>query len=451
MNASGGTPRSVASAPGAAGGTWNDAGVILFASDPDALLYRVDTSGGDPTLVTDPGGRSREPRFLPDGRHFLFHAYVPNATVFLGDIETGDLRELIPDAFGATFAPPGWILFIPGRSQALFAQPFDSKTLALVGEPVSLVDSVWTPGGWASYSVSADARLVYEPQPSRANTKLWRDRQGTLQVSNPIPEDAAGWTYRISPTGRRLAVAGRGLGVVDLERGVFQRLPTPSEAMQSFPTWSPDGSRIAYRTSTMPDRRREIRIVSTNGSSDESLVQWEAGEIDHLDWSPDGGTLLIAATDQSGGGLRLWIVRVDDGSSEIWPAGRGNVSEPRFSPDGNWVAYRSDETGMSEVYVRPFPGPGGALRVSMAGGGNPSWRGDGRELFYIDLAGTLLAVDVDASETLQLSTPQPLFQVGPPSAGTTRYDVTSDGQKFLIRESAAAPLTLVQQWHQLLR
>lgn len=87
----------------------------------------------------------------------------------------------------------------------------------------------------------------------------------------------------------------------------------------------------------------------------------------------------------------------------------------------------------------------------MAGGGNPSWRGDGRELFYIDLAGTLLAVNVDASETLQLSTPQPLFQVGSPSAGTTRYDVTPDGQKFLIRESPAAPLTLVQQWHHLLR
>ena len=146
----------------------------------------------------------------------------------------------------------------------------------------------------------------------------------------------------------------------------------------------------------------------------------------------------------------MWIVRVDDGSSEVWLAGRGNVSDPRFSPDGKWVAYRSDETGASEVYVRPFPGPGGAVRVSTAGGGNPSWRGDGRELFYIDLAGTLRAVDVDASETLQLSTPHPLFQVRSPASGDTRYDVMLDGQMFVVREAPAAPLTLVQQWQQLL-
>ena len=182
----------------------------------------------------------------------------------LGDIETGDVRELIPDAFGAAYAPPGWILFKP-RGAALFAQPFDTKTLALAGEPVSLVDSVWSPGGYASYSVSADGRLVYEPQPARAGAKLWMDRNGTLQISDPIPEDASGWTFRLSPTGRRLAVGGFGLRVVDLERGVFQRLPTLSETSQVFPTWSPDGSRVAYRTTTRSDGRHEIRIASTDG------------------------------------------------------------------------------------------------------------------------------------------------------------------------------------------
>ena len=126
VNASGGTPRIVAHAPNATGGSWNDAGVILFASDPDDLLYRVDTSGGDPTLVARAEGRIRGPGFLPDGRHFLFHAFLPKTRIMLGDIETGDVRELIPDAFGAAYAPPGWILFKP-RGAALFAQPFDTK------------------------------------------------------------------------------------------------------------------------------------------------------------------------------------------------------------------------------------------------------------------------------------------------------------------------------------
>ena len=454
VSASGGTPRTVADAPNGRGGTWNDDGVILFASDPDGGLYRVDASGGDATPVTKPIGMSSRPTFLPDGRRFLFDAFVPVRAVFLGNIETGEVRELIPNAFGPSYAPPGWMLFlVRGGEGALFAQRFDAETLEFLGEPKSLVDGVWTPAGHASYSVSTAGQLVYEARRPTADLKIWMDREGTAQSSDPIPDDAHGWTYRISPSGKQLAVGGFGLGVVDLDRGVFQRLPTSgSGRIQLLPTWSPDGSRIAYESITRPDRYHEIRIASTQGNSDESLIIWDASDILDLDWSPDGEALLVAVSGpESDGNVQIRIVRVEDGAAETWLAADGNLSEGRFSPDGRWVAYRSDETGESEVYVRPFPGPGSPVRVSTAGGAHPSWRRDGRELFYIELAGNLMAVDIAASETLELSAPEALFQVGPPRFTVTRYDVTPDGQRFLVAPVVPTPLTLVQQWPQLLR
>ena len=194
--------------------------------------------------------------------------------------------------------------------------------------------------------------------------------------------------------------------------------------------------------------------MAKNGSSDESLIRWEAGAIEDLDWSPDGQTLLVAATDpETDRNMQLWAVRVDDGSTDLWLAVDGDVGDARFSPDGNWIAYSSDETGVPEVYVVSFPEAGRPMRVSTAGGSTPAWRADGRELFYLELTGALMAVDVDGTDSLEFSRTRELFHVtdGNPSGERTRYDVTPDGQRFLVSPRVPRSLRLVQQWPLLLR
>lgn len=277
---------------------------------------------------------------------------------------------------------------------------------------------------------------------------VWVDRSGNIVGEGLEPADAPGWTFRLSPSGDRLAVGGRELGVLDLDRGVFQRLPTsPEGAARLWPAWSPDELRIAYMTDDL------IRIVAVDGTSDEELIRTDAAELP-LDWSPDGSRILFshreADADRNYG---LWLASVSDGSSEPWLSGDANYGEGCFSPNGRWVAYRSDETGVSEVYVRPFPGPGSPTRVSLAGGGAPAWSGDGKELYFLTLEGSLMAVEVDDRKTLTISEPRELIAqaVTPPSVSHTNYLVTADGKRFLTTQRAGpGPAELIQGWTNLL-
>jgi Tol biopolymer transport system component len=455
VSAAGGTPRILTAAPAPDGGAWNDEGIILFASGPGGVVYRVAAAGGVSTAVTtrERGDRHRRPAFLPDGRHFTFSTFGPPDTVFLGDLQTGAVRELVMNASEATYAPPGFLLYAP-RPFQLFAQRFDATRLELLDESRSLIPRVFSPGGHTQYAVSPTGLLAYVTREYEGDLKVWRDRRGVELRSNALPDDALGWMYRLSPSGTRLALGGFELRVLDLERGIVQVLPVAKDygPIMFHPTWSPDGSRIAYFTSTESERaHREIRIFTTSTGSDESLVTWDAGRIERLHWSPDGATLLAAAPDLDvDPRLRLWSVGVGDGSVSLWLAADGDVSEGTFSPGEQWVAYTSNETGERQVYVRPFAGEGDIVRVSTSGGRSPTWRGDGRELFYIALDGDLMAVDVDSTEELTLSSPRRLFHMADWEANT-QYDVTPDGQRFLVRRRGPASLHLVQQWPELLR
>ena len=356
-------------------------------------------------------------------------------------------------ASGATYAPPGFLLYAPDPGQ-LFAQRLDATRLELLGEPRSLIPRIASGGGNTRYAVSSTGILAYVSAEHEGDVKVWRDRRGVELRSDALPSDALGWMFRFSPRGTRLALGGFGLRLVDLDRNVVQMLPVDKDygPVMFHPTWSPDGSRIAYVTSRASDRQYyEIRIFTTNTGTDDSFVSWEAGRIERLDWSPDGATLLAAARDlEVDPRLRLWSVSVADGSVSLWLAADGDVSEGRFSPRGRWVAYSSNETGERQVYVRPIGGESGIVRVSAAGGRSPTWRGDGRELFYIALDGDLMAVDVDGTEELTFSSSRRLFHVADWDRSSL-YDVTPDGQRFLVRARNPSSVHLVQQWPELLR
>jgi len=453
VSAAGGAPRTLTAALNPTGGTWNDAGVILFGSEPG--LSRVDAVGGELTAVTmrQGGNLHSRPAFLPEGRHFIFWIFGPSSTVFLGDLETGDVRELIGEAHNATYAPPGFLLYM-ASGEGLFAQRFDASRLELLDEPRSLIPQVNNGAGNARYAVSSTGLLAYIPWEQTEDRMVWKDREGVDPRSNAIPDDAHGWMYSLSPSGRSLALGGYGLRLLDLDRNLVQLLPVAKDygPIMWHPTWSPDGSRIAYGAA---DSRNafEIRIFTTKTGNDESLVSWEAGFIERLEWSPDGATLLVEASDpEVGPRLRLWSVGVDDGSVSPWLAANGDVSDGRFSPQGGWIAYSSNETSERQVYVRHFAQEGAVVRVSTAGGRRPRWRGDGRELFYIALDGDLMAVDVDGTEELTFSSPRRLFHMTDRYHGeATTYDVTPDGQRFLVQRFSLRSLQLVQQWPELLR
>ena len=259
-----------------------------------------------------------------------------------------------------------------------------------------------------------------------------------------------------------MAQGGFTLWVRDLRRGVALRVATPEDSalrVLLHPVWAPDDARLAFVTTGSPGQPGQIRLVRADGAERAVALPAPPGGGTPLDWSPDGTTLLVsgsaspAAAQQS-----LWLVDVHTRVVRLWLAVGGSISAARFSPDGRWVAYQSDETGEPEVYLRPFPGPGAPVRVSVTRRGWPTWRGDGRELFYLTPTGDLLAVAVSPSRPgrapdvgaprvlLRAITHEPYPRVA--LTGVNPYDVSPDGQRFVLNTEGrtAPPLTLLAPW-----
>jgi serine/threonine-protein kinase len=446
------TPSSIAHVSSPVGGTWASNGTMLFASDP-GVIYRV-RPGEDPVAVTKHGseGAHTLPRFLPDARHFLFA--TRNGHVFVGDVRDGTQRQLASGS-SAAFVPPDHLLldvFTSIEFGRLSAVPFDAVHARITGDPVVVADSIYNPGGFTSYAVSATGVLAFQKDPPN-RVRLWLDRHGTPIDS--IGRDSA-WTYRLSHDGKSIAQAGYVVSVRDLRRGMTLTLPTGSRQRGVLvrPVWAPDDSRVAFLSLSGASTR--VEVVRADGTSEPVVI----GEgLQPLDWTSDGRSVLAngrASTTNSG--YALWLLDVDSNKppTKPWLVVSGNISAARFSPNGRWVAYQSDETGSPEVYVRPFPGPGPPVRVSPSGGGAPTWRADGRELYYLTPAGDLDAVSVTTEAKFDAGPPQLLFRGvtrQPFTQLVTQYDVTPDGQRFLVyteNRAPAPPLTVLAPWQRLL-
>ena len=468
---SGGPVLTICDAERGVGGTWNSDGTIVFAPTPTGALYRVPASGGQPVAVTKLHAGRREtahryPAFLPDGRHFLYMAGNfagppddPANAIRVGSLDGKTDRLLVRLLSNASYAS-GKLLYV--RDGTLLAQPLDIGRLETKGEPVPVVPRVGI-SSWQSHSLfsASEDLLVYAPAFAAPSQLLWLDRNG--KTIGSVGDPGLYQAPRISPDGLKVAV-----DVLDLTRNIYEiwiyDVSTGVGSKFAFgawsnnnPVWSPMGDRIIFGTDRKAKGVRwDLWTKALDGSSEE-VFQESPDQRFPEDWSRDGRFLSFNTIRAQGKrNNQIWILNMGGDHSASPLSTEALVqNRSRFSPDGRWIAYGSNESGRLEVYVRPFPSLGGRRQVSTAGGGEPQWRRDGKELFYLSPDNKIMAVPVNADSTFRAGSPVALFAVHPSSSfyGTS-YDASADGQKFLINSVSAdqgsPPLSLMVHWPALL-
>jgi Tol biopolymer transport system component len=436
----GGPVQVVCDAQTGSDGTWGEGGDILFDGSLADPLRRVSASGGVASVaVAADSGNVGWPYFLPDGEHFLYTASTTRGALALGEIRvgklgSGEVKRLGVRGSRPEYSPAGYLLY--AREGTLLAHPFSTSRLEFTGEPIPVVESVGSGqlGDLAHFSVSRNHVLIYTPGEGTANRLVWMDRAG--EVVERLGEPADMGNPQLSPSGdhivTRLADPESGnldLWILDRKRGTSTRL-TFDASMETFPCWSPDGSYIAYSS----DRNGYMDLFQKRSDGSTGAESLLVSRVDKLRpvFSPDGRYIAYLVLG-SPGGVDIWMLPTF-GDREPFPFLQTRFDEYRvsFSPDGRWLAYESDASGRPEVYVRPFPGSGGQWQVSTAGGTEPKWRADGRELFYITPDSRFMSVLVQTGDTFEAGVPVPLFQTSLEPMGLVRYDVSADGRRFLV-------------------
>jgi Tol biopolymer transport system component len=443
------------------GGSWNQSGVIIFAvNDGLSPIMQVSASGGPAVPATTKGADEvaghRYPWFLPDGRHFLYTSQqggdIPVRVGSLDSVATPGI--VVAQANSNALFNADRLLFL--RRNTLVAQPFDVNSLRTTGEPAPVVEGVAVygqPSRRAALTVSNTGLLAAQIAGETIQSRLvWKDRQGQVigQIGDALPPIGQ---LALSPDGKRVAahmVDAQGnadIWVIDTARGVRTRL-TFDPALDRAPVWSPTGDTIYFRSTRKSPG--ELFRRSANGiGTDEPLSSDGRGEVP-TSVSPDGKTLLYDRNAEQGG-VDIWAIALDNPTVKPSPFLATPASEggAKFSPDGRWVAYQSDESGRPEVYVTGFPHREGKFQISGMGGQFPLWRRDGRALFFVSLTGELLSATViPHGNALEIGSTEKLA-VGIPIGRGISYDVTADGQRFLVVDDGAVlkePLTLLQGW-----
>ncbi|MEZ5331873.1 MAG: protein kinase [Thermoanaerobaculia bacterium] len=453
------------------GASWGADDVIVFAPTYMGPLQRVHVSGGEvepATRLQEGGafGTHRFPSFLPDGVHFVFFAALGSGTepgeLFLGRLGSLEAKRLGPSHSLAVFAEPGYLLYTRGES--LVAHRLDLERQELVGEPtqlgVSLAGSLGS-SGLRELAASATGGFIYRLG-SRGSTQLvWVDRAGADLEALTGADEAWHYAPRLSPDGRSLAV-GRyeaqtgGLGEIwvhDLVRKLTDRV-TFDDRDDFQAIWAgSDGRELVYASV----QGAGLELYRTDLDRPAEARPWPTLEaVQCADVATPEGRRVVFETDDGRGGTSLWIKDLD-GDGEAVPLGSGAASElaADISPDGQWLAYASDATRSSEVYVRRLDGTATAVRVSADGGGQPLWRRDGRELFYLDPIGRIVAVPIASSggEDLELGRPEVLFFANLQENSARQYDAAADGRRFLLNRAGLtddAPIVVVLDWPALL-
>jgi serine/threonine protein kinase len=457
VDIAGGAPHVLANAPVAQGGAWNREGTILFATS-EAPILKVSATGGEPVVVTHPesGQRHLYPQFLPDGRHFVYSVIGPAPGVYGGSLD-GAAPKRVADAVNdmAFVSPSGFLLFV--RQTTLFAQAFDFKRQEVSGNPFPVAEAV--SGFWeASGTVAYRNRLGGVPP-----QLTWLDRSG--KTVGTIGDAGSGLNandVELSPDGKRIAVTRTVNGnsdvwIIDAARNMPTRF-TFDAASDSQPIWSPDGARVVFRSNRKGVNNLYWKL-SNGAGGEELLLESDQTSIMPNDWSHDGRFLLFRSLGPQTG-RDLWVLPLV-GDKKPFPFLKTAFEERegQFSPDGKWIAYQSNESGRFEIYVQPFPGPGGKFQISSNGGAQPRWSRNGKEIFYVSLESKMMAATLKVSpnaQSLESETPEILFPVrianGPvlPGANKQQYAVSGDSQRFLVNlaadEGATPPITVIVNW-----
>jgi Tol biopolymer transport system component/predicted Ser/Thr protein kinase len=460
VSVSGGASVTLGDASAPQGASWSSQGMIAFGSEPAAVLLQVSDAGGAPQALThlDKGETDHDwPEFLPGGKTVLFAASGDdraNGQVAIQSLATGARRNLIQGATHPHYAPSGHLVYAQGGN--LMAVPFDLQRLALTGAAVPVVEGVLqsTSSGGAQYNFSATGSLAYVAgavQATAGNTLVWVSRNG---IEQPLPAPLHEYGLpRLSPEGRRLAVLiGDQVWLYDLSRETLSRF-TFEGAENRAPVWTPDGKRIAFRSTKEGPSNIFWQLADGSGG----LERLTTSEYDQIStsWSPDGQALAFVQLNPNKP-TEIWVLRMGDRKAQPFLQTRFNEAAPRFSPDGHWLAYGSDESGRSEIYVQPFPGPGGKWQISTEGGTEPVWNPNGRELFYRS-GDKMMAVDIVNQPGFAAGRPRKLFEgryVANPV--NPNYDVSRDGQRFLMTKeseqgSSATQINVVLNWFEELK
>jgi serine/threonine protein kinase/Tol biopolymer transport system component len=452
-----------------AGGSWSRDGTILFASGGG--LLRISSTGGVPRQVTEPDATRKEsghghPQFLPDGKHFLYfiESSDPNVQgIYAASLDNPKERvRVLATERKAYYVPPrdrhaGCLLWMQGRT--LLAEPFDADKMSLSGDPTPVAeDLALRPPTRAPFWASEAGLLAYRTGDVEARRRLvWIGRDGKA-LGEALSEDLYRPSIRLSPDGKRVATGlqeggNEDIWVLEFTRKGMTRL-TFDPASELYPVWSPDGSRIAYISNR--GGMQQIYWTAGGGGGREERLTNSPNPKSVEDWSRDGRYLLFTELDPKTG-FDIWALPLEGERKPMpvlrTPSGEGGA---QFSPDGKWIAYGSNSSGKYEVYVRAFPpGPGNPWQVSNQGGGWPRWRVDGKELYYFDQnTGAIMAASVHAAGAgFESEAPRELFSVSANPLDDFPYDVTADGQRFLVMQPAAeasgsgpSPLTVVTNW-----
>ncbi len=472
IDISGGPPVTICLAPVARGGAWSKDGTIVLQPFAVGPLYAVSSSGGTARVLTvlDTSKNQtshRWPYFLPDGKHFLYYASstvvgAPSEenAVYVATLDM-KLNKLLLKSSGNVGYASGYILFTIGST--LKAQRFDEGDMELKGDPVMIADSVLNDAGFslAAFSVSLNGLLVYQTGTAQSGARLRILDQSGKEIGR-VGDIVEHFRPRISPDGRQVLSSvfdaktkAEDLWVYEMARGVRTRL-TSSTSYDDYPMWSPDASRILFCRYTK-EGSSDLYIMRTDRIGSEETL-WVSGPTKApTDWSYDGKFVAVAQYAGQTNQGEIWILPMT-GDRKPYPFLQTpfDESEPHFSPNGKWVAYVSNETGEDEVYVRPFPGPGHAWKVSKAGGELPRWKKQSGSFSTLNLVGELFYITPDNKLTLaELRSKgseievhdRPLFAL---PAFTQEYDVFPDGKRFLfnvfIEPHESPPITLVVNW-----
>jgi Tol biopolymer transport system component/predicted Ser/Thr protein kinase len=443
-------------------GTWNGAGTIIFAAG--GALQRVSAAGGEPVRIGALDESRQEtahlhPSFLPDGNHYLYLAWSTqqaNRAIYVGSLDSTHAIRLFESQSKAAYAMPGYLLF--QRGGALLAQPFDAQKIALTGGVARVADEIAYDllGGEAAFAISDNERLVYYAGggPAIRREFTWFTRNGTREGTAGT---AALFTsnFDLSPDGTRIAVAQRNaqnsqydIWVTDWARNTPTRFTfDPALGANGNVVWSPDGLRIAFSS----ERRgnRDIFARSVTDGTETTLLATSNDEWPE-DWSKNGEYLAYGVNSGTTAFGDLYALPLFGDRKPI-PVAQSPFAEdePRFSYDGKWLAYNSNESGTAQVYVVAFPGIDQKRQLSLSGGVQPRWRRDGKELYYLAPDGNMMAVEFPPA--IGSAAPRALFNTGlDPDQARDQYALTPDGQRFLIQlpaqDGPAMPVTVVTNW-----
>jgi eukaryotic-like serine/threonine-protein kinase len=466
IDLAGGGPQVLADVTVGRGASWSRDGVILFAPTLTSALMRVSASGGVPEPATRLAVgvlNHRWPHFLPDGRHFLFGsiAEADERGLYLGSLD-GDPSVRLLEASAAGWYASGYLVFdVFDDAGVVKAVAFDIERRRVTGEPVPVVQNLFKhPTGRSASSLSSTGVFAYVRASFGHRRLVWMDRGGKIVGTVGQTDAAALANPELAPDGRRVAVTrisdGSAVWLIDVARGVPTRL-TFGPGIDTAPFWSASGDRVLYRHQS--GRAQDVFVTAANALGEAKALFPGRGSETPADWSPDGRVLLYAVPGDD-------LMAFDVERHKSFPVAQTTANEGwgQFSSDGRFVAYQSNESGRFEIYVRTFPGAEGKWLVSVAGGTQPRWARDGKELYYLAPDDYLMAVPLTASKTardLKIGNAVRLFRTNMVSAtapgvltiaagAKQQYDVAPDG-RFLINipvaeGSAPTPISIVVNW-----